>query len=264
MHVVATAVAAVATIASVPPVPVTNPPRAQLSPLTCVTALDPVARNVSVTATMRPLKATHTLNVEFRLLEKPTGATTWTQVPGPGLGQWLAPTDPPTLGERAADVWNVNHPVADLAGPAAYRFSVSFRWLATRGRVLGTQTLTSAVCKQPELRPDLVVGAVTVTPTARRTRRVYTATISNTGATAASAVSVELNVDGTIVQKTIKLLRPHAKSVVKLTGPACNAATPASVTVDPADQIDVSTRAQAAVNVVCPPAAGLMNGTPVR
>jgi len=228
-----------------------------------VKALDPVARSVSVTATMRPLKGTQKLNVNVRLQDRAAGTHTWLTIAAPGLGQWLAPTDPPTLGRRPGDVWNVRHPVADLTAPAAYRFSVQFRWLGAGGRVLGAESLTSATCQQPELRPDLVVGTVAVTPAARRNRRVYATTISNTGATAASQVLVELNVGGTIVQHTIPRLGPHSSQVVKFTGPACSTVAPASVTVDPNNQIDVSSRAQAVAQVSCVATSAAVNGTPV-
>jgi CARDB len=257
--VAATALAAATVASAVPPVPTTNPPRAQLSVLSCVKALDPVGRSVSVTATIRPLKGTQKLSVDFRLLERPGGVHTWSPITASGLGQWLSPTDPPTLGRRAGDVWNVRHPVADLAAPAGYRFSVDFRWIGGSGKILGEQTLTSTVCQQPELRPDLVVGTVGLTPVAAHpNRRSYTATISNTGATAAAGVLVELNVGGTIVQQTIARLAPHSSQVLKFKGPACNAAVPASVTADPNDQIDVSSRAQAVAQVDC-----AVSGAPV-
>jgi CARDB len=261
--VAATVMAAAAAASPIPPVPSTNPPRAELSAVACVKALDPVGRSVSVTATMRPLKGTQKLSINVKLLDKAAGLQTWSPVTGPGLGQWLSPTDPPTLGQRPADVWNVRHPVTDLTAPVAYRFSVQFRWFGTGGKVLGGQTLSSDVCQQPELRPDLVVGTVAVTSAGRRTRRAYTTTISNTGATAASQILVELNVAGTIVPQTIKRLAPHSSQRLKFTGPACNAAVPASVIVDPNDQIDVSSRAQAVAQVNCTATPVGTNGAPV-
>ena len=63
--------------------------------------------------------------------------------------------------------------------------------------------------------------------------------------------------------QTIKRLAPHSSQRVKLTGPACNAAVPASVTVDPNDQIDVSSRAQAVAQVNCAATPVGTNGAPV-
>jgi hypothetical protein len=47
-----------AAVSSLSPVPITQPPRAQLLDVSCVKALDPIARNFSVTAAMRPLAGT--------------------------------------------------------------------------------------------------------------------------------------------------------------------------------------------------------------
>lgn len=239
----------------------TAPPRARLSPVKCVKALDPTSRSVDVTATMRPLTGTQQLAMSFQLLARPAGTSAWTAITGPGLGTWVSPTDPPTLGRRPGDVWRVSHPVADLAGPVAYRFTVVFRWLGSGGKILGQQTLTSGVCQQQELRPDLVVGSVTMRPSpAGGNRRVYAATISNTGLTAASAVPVQLSVGGAVVLRTIKRIGAHRSVVVKFTAPACNAATPATVTVDPADRIDVASRAGAVANVSCTLPSGFPSG----
>ena len=218
-----------------------------------------------MTATMRPVTGTMQLAVSFRLLTRPVGTRTWTAIVAPGLGTWVSPTDPTTLGQRPGDVWTVSHPVSDLTGPAAYRFSVVFRWLGSDGRILEQQKLTSGVCQQPELRPNLVVGTVSVMASpAGRSRRIYAATISNTGLTAASGVPVQLAVGEAVMRQTIKRIAAHASRVVKFTGPACNAATPATVTVDPDDRIDVSSRAGAVANVTCTLPPGFMNGTPVH
>jgi hypothetical protein len=244
--------AVTAAVSSLAPVPNTQPPRAKLSSVSCEKALDPIGRSFSVTATMRPLVRTRKLMMNVRLMDRSAPTPGWSMVTASGLGQWISPTDPPTLGQRPGDIWNVRHPVADLTGPAAYRFVVEFRWIGAAGKVLGDETLNSSVCEQPELRPDLTVGPVAVTPAATRTRQVYTATISNVGATAARQFLVALNDAGTVVQKTITYLGPHASQVVKFTGAACTAAQPPTVTADPSDQVDVYSRAQAVAVVTCP------------
>lgn len=245
--------AVTAAVSSVPPVPSTQPPRAQLSGVSCVKALDPIGRSFTMTATMRPLARTRKLMMNVRLMDRTTVAPAWAAVVAPGFGQWISPTSPATLGQRPGDVWNVRHPVTDLTAPVSYRFVVEFRWIGAAGRLLGQQTLNSAVCQQPELRPDLTVGTVAVTPAANRTKQVYTTTISNIGATAATDFQVALSDAGVVVPKTIKYLGPHASRVVSFTGPACTAAQPPTVTADPGDQVDVYSRAQAVAQVTCPP-----------
>jgi hypothetical protein len=249
-----------AAVSSLMAVPVTQPPRAQLLDISCVKALDPIARNFSVTAAMRPLGPTKRLAMNVRLMERPGSTHTWMTVVAPGLGQWVSPTDPPTLGQRRRDVWYVRHPVADLAAPAAYRFVVVFHWIGAGGKLLAQQTLTSTVCQQPELRPDLTVDQVVVTPAANRNRQVYTTTISNIGATAATQFLVELSDAGTSLEKTVRYLGPHSSRTLTFTAPACDASQPPTVTVDPDNQVDVYSRSQAVAVVSCPAPSGSVNG----
>lgn len=231
-----------------------EPPRAALSDFVCQRALDPPARAVSVTAVMRPLAGTQKMAMNFSLVEKANGASSWSAVSGSGLGVWITPSDP-TLGQRPGDVWNVPHPVADLYAPARYRFSVRYRWTGDGGRVLGTATRVSAVCRQPELRPDLVVDSIAVTPDRDHAGfDDYVATIDNTGATSAGSFSVELSDQGTVTDQTVQSLDPRASTEVKLVGAACSAADPPTVTADPSDQVDVSSRARASLTAECPAA----------
>jgi hypothetical protein len=62
-------------------------------------------------------------------------------VHGGDLGRWKA---------LSASPWAITKPVVNLAGPAMYRFRVSFRWLDSSGLVIGTRTLVSRGCFQPQ------------------------------------------------------------------------------------------------------------------
>ena len=232
-------------------------PRAQLGSPVCHRALDPVGRSFAVTATMRSMTGTERLAVNFRLLEKPAGAAAYSQVNAPGLGHWISPTDPPTLGQLPGDVWYVKHPVVDLDAPASYRFLVEFRWFGSRQQVLRTQTLRSSVCVQLELRPDLVVESIAVKPDAGAPRmNRYVAMIQNTGASAAGSFTVELTDLDQVFYRTVSRLPAHSSRSVTLVGPACLSSQPPTVTADPDDRIDVSSRAQATATASCPGASG--------
>jgi hypothetical protein len=240
-------------------------PRAALTGSQCQTALDPPARAISVTAVMRPLPQTAKLQLEFQLLERGGGAGAWTSVPAPGFGTWLSPTSPPTLGQQPGDVWKVTKPVANLNAPASYRFEVSFRWLGADGTVLGNATELGKVCREPELRPDLVVQSVKPVQT-RGGQTVYAAAVTDTGATGAGPVTVALSNSGQVAtSKTVSHIAPHQTVVVRLLGPTCNPASPPTVTIDPNDQLDVSSRSQATLAAQCdaPTGSGLANGIPV-
>jgi hypothetical protein len=125
----------------------TAAPRAALTQFVCHRAKNQALRSVSVTGVMRPLTGTQRMALRFELLSKAPGQTAFSDISGPGLGTWLYPTDPATLGQRPGDVWRLNKPVINLAS-ATYRFRVAFRWLGANGSVLGTTVRLSPRCEQ--------------------------------------------------------------------------------------------------------------------
>jgi hypothetical protein len=226
-------------------------PRARLRNLICQKALDPPARAVSITAVMRPLVGTQKLEMKFELLSRLPGSATLTQLSGTGLGTWIAP-DNATLGRRPGDVWIVHHPVADLSAPAAYRFRVAFRWLGSHGRILGSATRTTGPCRQPELRPDLLVQSFTVQPVAGHPRiDDYVAKIRNGWATAAGPFDVEFTDATKAKSVTIKRLGPHTTRKLQFIGLACVSTAPPSLTIDPQGQVDDYNRANNTAVAVC-------------
>jgi hypothetical protein len=238
-------------------------PRATLVAPICQVALDPPARAVSITAVMRPVTGTQKLAVEFQLLQRAPAAAGWTPVAGPGLGVWVYPTSPPTLGQRPNDVWYVKKPVADLAAPAVYRFEVTFRWLGTGTTVLQTATVFSHPCREPELRPDLAVQSVTVSPdTVHPKHELYSAVIQNLGLSGTGPFTVELTVAGQpVIERTVPHIAAHGQLTVLLPGPACDPTQPPTVTVDPSGQIDVYSRTQATLAAQCPASASTSTTT---
>jgi len=228
-------------------------PRAGLSHLVCQRALDPPARAVSVTASMRPVQGTSKMAVNFHLLERPAGTRSYQRLSGAGLNTWISKD----FGRRPGDVWRVIHPVADLAAPAAYRFVVDFRWSGSDGKVLARASRVSHVCRQPELRPHLVVRSIQVAADPQRAGAdFYYARIANTGATGAGPFLVRLSDAGTVRDVTVQHLRAHSGKTVRLAGPSCDASEPPTVTVDPTDEVDVSSREGATMSAACPAPAG--------
>jgi hypothetical protein len=213
------------------------PPRAALESFVCQTALDPPARAVSVQAVMRPVSGTQSMQLRFDFLRqlKPSGP--FRAVRGRNLGTWISPEDP-TLGQSPGDIWILNHPVVDLVAPATYRFRVTFRWIGSRGRVLGTTIQSSPTCYEPELRADLLVRSLSVTPAATGQDN-YVAVIANRGQTAAGAFAVDL-ADGGIASGaiTVPSLGPRGTRRVRFVAPACTAGSPLVVTVDPGRTVD--------------------------
>lgn len=226
---------------------------AQLRGFVCQRALDPAGRGVSVSALMRPVTGTAKMALRFELLKRGSRHSRAASVAGPGLRNWVTPPPRrPPLGARAGDRWIVKHPVVDLTAPAFYQFRVTFRWSDSAGRAIGRAVRLSRQCFQPELRPDLRVTAVNVTPLpADPGSDAFVAQIRNSGRTAAGRFDVQL-ADGPVMKTTtVARLPAHAGVQIDFDGPACSAAAPATVTADPAHAVDDANRANNAMRVTC-------------
>jgi hypothetical protein len=254
LAVCASLVVATATATAGPVGATTSPPRAQLRMFKCHRALDPPNRSVSVTAVMRPLAGTEHMAMKFDLLMSPTGPGVSKVVHSGDLGLWIAPRNP-TLGQLPGDVWNVEKSVIALAAPAKYRFKVLFRWTGAHNRILGTAARYSPTCRQRELRPDLLVRSITVTPIANHpTRDRYAAVIANDGNSGAGPFNVlfaPANGSGTKT-RTIMRLGAHSSITLNFVGPNCSTAGPPTITADSANQVDDLNRANNSLTATCP------------
>jgi hypothetical protein len=231
------------------------PPRDQLRSFVCQKALDPPTRAVSIQAVMRPVSGTAKMQMRFDLMRKTKRGGAFKIVRGHSLGSWLTP-DNPTLGERPGDVWIVNHPVVGLPAPATYRFRVSFRWLGSNGQQLSSAVRSSSNCYQPELRADLLVRSLTVTPMTSG-KSAYVATIGNRGLTAAGPVEVDLAGAGTTKEaQTLSSVGPKSSTRERFVAPACTPGANLAVTVDPSHTIDEYDFANNVLTMPCPAPSG--------
>jgi hypothetical protein len=228
------------------------PPKDQLRSFVCQKALDPPVRAVSIQAMMRPLTGTASMQMRFDLMRQTTAGGPFKLVRGRLLGSWISPQEP-TLGQRPGDVWIVNHPVVDLGAPATYRFRVSFRWTDSQGKQLGSAVQTSSNCYQPELRADLLVRSITVTPLASG-QDAYVATLANRGQTSVGPVEVDLAGagPGAPVAATVPSVAARSTARHRFVGPACAAGGSLTVTVDPSHTIDEYNFANNALTIPCP------------
>jgi CARDB protein len=242
--------------AAVAPATAGPSPRAQLGQFTCQRGLNPADRAVSVQAVMRPLTGTRRLAVKFELLQRAAGTSPESVVRAGDLGVWITPTNP-TLGQVPGDVWRLTKAVINLDAPAGYQFKVLFRWIGAHARVIGTAVRFSRSCQQPELRPDLQVRSITVSPlSGRPSRYLYTAVIADAGATGAGPFEVLFTPGDSspAAIRTVSFLAARSSVQVSFTGPSCNAASPPTVTADAAHEVDDDNRANNVMSVVCPAA----------
>lgn len=215
------------------------------------------ARVAVVGAWMRPLAAGRRLAVRLDLWQRVPGGR-WTQrTDVPGLGAWVSPSDP-QLGSRPGDVFKYRQSVGRLAVPAAYRFRVSFRWSDAAGAVVRQSAVTTASCRQPDLRPDLVLDAVQATPSPRGGGLVrYAVTVRNAGRSAAPRAVVAATLPGDATPngrtRTVPRLLPGESAVVAFTGPGCAAGgQPASFVADPANALEEANESNNEIAATCP------------
>src|SRR6185312_1697877 len=217
-----------------------------------------LAARVAVVGTwMRPLAAGRRLAVRVDLWQHLPGGR-WTQrTDVPGLGTWIAPTDP-LLGTRPGDIFKYRQSVGRLAVPAAYRFRVSFRWSDAAGAVVRQTAATTAACREPDVRPDLVLDSVEATSAPRGNGLVrYAVTVRNAGRSPAPRSVVAATLPGDAIpnarHRSVPRLRPAESTVVTFTGPGCAAgAMPASFVVDPANALEEASEVDNEVAATCP------------
>jgi hypothetical protein len=208
----------------------------------CAPALDPVERSASFEARVRAARGSDRMQVRFTLQVRDEGpATRWHKVVAPGFEQWLT---------SAAGVrkYSYTRTIQNLTAPASYRTIVRFRWLDEDGLVLRSSRATSSACRQPDMRPDLAPLRIETAPGPDAETRRYTVTVRNGGRTAAGAFDVAL---GDAVARVTGLV-PGAQQTVVIEAPACTAAAPATVTVDPDDAVDERDEDDNVLVAACP------------
>jgi hypothetical protein len=212
-------------------------------------------RTAVVGAWMRPLPAGRRLALRVDLWQRNPGAR-WTQrTDVPGLGVWTTPSDA-GVGSRAGDVFKYRQAVGRLVVLAAYRFHVTFHWLDADGAVVREVARTTATCRQPDLRPDLVLRDVRALP-ARDGSVRYAVRVGNEGRGAVGQAAVGATYPGDATPglhlRTVRPLAPGASTVVMFTGPGCAAGgQPATFLADPSNAVEEADEANNALTGSCP------------
>jgi len=212
-------------------------------------------RNAVVSTWMRPVRGGNHLAVRLDLWERTPGQRWALRADVPGLGSWVTPSDA-GVGSRAGDVFKYRQAVGRLEVPAAYRFHVAFRWLDDDGNVVRSTERTTAVCRQPDLRPDLVLRSVEARPAGGGLVR-YAVRVGNKGESAVARAVVAATLPGDAApglhSRTVRALAPGATAVVRFTGPGCAAGEqPASFVADPSNAVEEADETNNALAGSCP------------
>jgi hypothetical protein len=214
----------------------------------CVQTAVAGGRSATFEARARATAGSERMQVRFTLQARADAeGGGWRRVAHPALDEWLGSAP----GVRK---YSFTRTVRNLSAPAAYRAVVRFRWLDEEGDVLKSARAVSPVCRQPDLRPDLVATAVDVQAAADAGTSRYAVTVRNDGRTAAGAFSVGVRAgDLDLDELSLPGLAAGESRTVSITGPACVPGDPLNVTVDSGDEVDERGEDNNLLAATCPP-----------
>jgi CARDB len=224
----------------------------------CHVGLLPADRYAEFSAQIAAVHSTSSMAVRFDLfgaaVTPGTGAGTGSGTAVLGPFKHLAAPPLGTWNRSAAGVtiFDYNQTVAALPY-GAYRAEVRYRWYGHNGRVIRRAHRVTPICAEPDQRPNLVAGAVTRQSAGVPKTVAYGVTVTNRGLTAAGAFDVSLAINATAVapNQTVFGLAAGGRTVVTFTGPRCTTGQTLQVSVDPADHVGETNKADNTRSITC-------------
>ena len=188
------------------------------------------------------------MELRFDLLTRPTSGGEWTAVTGvPKFGTWDRPSS-------SSVIWSKS--VGGLTVGQSYRVLVTHRWLSKSGRVIRRVVLPSAVCDQPDTRPDLTASFVGARALSNGST-LYTLIVRNTGFGAASGFSVAMRVNGVeLPTARVAALGARKSRLVKFTAAACKSGSILRGEADFSKEVVESNEANNVIEPACPSMGG--------
>ena len=208
---------------------------------------DSADRSAVFEGQMRSVRGAARMQMRFTLQVRTPDSSRWGSVAAPGFGTWFS-------SQSGTSRYVYTKRVEGLLAPASYRVQLRFRWLSASGRTLASARRSSAICRQPDPRPNLVVSSLSVRPTTRAGRYRYVAFVRNTGRSAAEASALRVAVDGVALPFAPAMaLEPGEGVEVAVEGPACEAGAPVDADADAGDAVDERDEADNRFTRLCPP-----------
>ncbi|HSS58538.1 MAG TPA: CARDB domain-containing protein [Solirubrobacteraceae bacterium] len=222
------------------------PLRVKLS--ACQSGPAAVERTATFVGSMPAVAGTTRMWMRFDLFERVPPATGFSAVKAPKLGVWQK-----SAPGRASSGFVFTQRVQGLTAPASFRAQVRFRWYGKGGKLLRSVTRTSAICKQPDQRPDLRAGALDAVRGPLPDQATYALDLSNAGRTAAAGFDVVLTVGGAEQPaQHVAGLAPAATTTVTFVAPRCTPGSTVRFELDAEDAVDESSEADDVVDRACP------------
>jgi hypothetical protein len=234
--------AAAGSAAAQPPAPPPQVPPLAAAVETCNASALPAQRVVSFVGSMPALAGAAVMQMRFDLERRMRGEPRWRSLRGvPGFGTWER-SEP----GRAGFVFHKR--VDSLPVPASYRVVVGFRWQDADGRLVRRTERQTAACAQPDMRPNLVPGALTGVFDVRPGLAVYTLVVRNVGRSAAPPFGVRVGGGSAEVAG----LAPQQERTVLVIAPICLAGTTTLTAVDVDGRVDEASEGENAAARRCP------------
>jgi hypothetical protein len=194
-----------------------------------VVSCDKDAHEAVFEGQMRVYRKAPRMQMRFTLQASTLEDPKWRKVELPDFSQWV--TAPANVGKYTYD-----KTVQDLLPGASYRTVVTFRWKSRAGKTVRSERVLSAVCKQPDTRPDLAVRNVRIEDGS------YVGVIFNRGRQPAGPFAVDFLLDGSSVG-TVEVIGLEPQTPITVMTPApkgapCAPGTPLEVVADPRAQVD--------------------------
>jgi hypothetical protein len=195
------------------------------------------ARAAMFQGQMSALRKTR-MQLRFTLQVSTPEAPRFRKVAADGFSTWIS--------APAVRKYTYDKTVEGLLVPASYRMVIDFRWRDARGRTVRSERSLSPVCRQPDLRPDLVLRNV------RHDRDGYVAVVLNRGKQPAGAFDVEFLRNGKPIGRTrVVEVLPGASVDVFLPGPQCGEGEELLAVVDPLSEDDEFNEENDSLRVAC-------------
>jgi len=197
----------------------------------CVTNALPAGRVTTFAGSMPALGDPGIrMRMRFDLERRRAGERLWRRVRGvPGFGVWER-AEPGVAG------FVFHKRVDGLHVPAGYRALVRFRWDDAGGSVVRRARERTAVCQQPDLRPNLVPGRLTAFLDVQPELAVYVVQVRNTGRSFAGPFSVRVG-QGTV---EVAGLAPGSERAVLVPASICAPGSTVLARVDADGRVDES------------------------
>jgi hypothetical protein len=169
-----------------PPPPVPVPPTLSAAIETCQTSALPAQRVVSFVGSMPAIGGAERMQMRFELQRRRPLERIWRTLHGvAGFDVWES-----ALPGRIGFVFHKR--VDGLQPSVSYRARVLFRWYDADGAIVRRAHRGTPPCFQPDLRPDLVAGALRAVLDARPALAIYTLVVRNDGRSGAGPFTVRV------------------------------------------------------------------------